>query len=254
MSSVSAAHDRGPVAACLLRSLGWWGSRSPLRLVVYALAFGVLSISPARIYTDALAWVDNAMGPPGTASPSGTLLWFRVEGDSLEPLESREVGPDIVGLDFSNAGTRIEPPGRDMAFSAVRIWLGSAIWADPARQPPPDRERMARLLASQLWINADPPHTFTALGGGVYEARYTSTPGVRAFARAQAWPSARTALILMALALLLGETFAFLGRRVVLIQPGACRSCGYPLADLPSQRCPECGSPRAGCEADESPA
>ena len=253
MPSVSAVQDRSPATVFVLRSLRLWGHRSLLRLVVYALALGGLSITPARVYTDALAWVDNAMGPPGTASPSGTLMWFRVDEVSLEPLNSPEVGPDIVGLDFSNASTRVHPPGRDIAFSAVRIWLGSATWADPAQQPPPDRERMARMLASQLWINTDPPYTFTALGGGVYEARYTSTPGVRAFARAQAWPLARKSLFLAAIALLVGESLAFLGRRAVLIRPGSCRACGYPLADLPSQRCPECGSPREGREGTESP-
>lgn len=254
MSSVSTVHQRGPVTTRVRRTLRFWADRPLLRLVVYALALGVLSISPVRTYTGALRWVNNLTGPAGSPPASGTPAWFRIDGDSLEPLDRAEAGPDIVGLTFISVSTRIEPPGHDLAFCAVRIWLAPATWVDPSRTPPPDREEMARMLAAQLWLETDPPYTFTALGGGVYEAIYKSIPGVRAFARAQTWPLARRALFLAATALLVGESLALLGRRIVLIQPGACRSCGYPLADLPSERCPECGSPRAACEADESPA
>ena len=255
---VNAVNERGPVNARVRRALRFWGDRSWLRITVYVLTLGGLSVAPARVYTDALWWADNAMGPPGTASPSGTVIWFRVEGDSLEPLDNvgigPDAGPDIVGLDFSNASTRIQPQGRDPALSAVRIWLAAAVWADPSQQPPPDHERMARLLAAQLWIDTEPPFTFTTLGGGVYEARHKSIPGVRAFARAQAWPRLRTALRFAAIALLAGEGLAFLGRRIVTIPPGGCLSCGYPLADLPTERCPECGSPRPADDGSEPPA
>ncbi|MFG0259483.1 MAG: zinc ribbon domain-containing protein [Phycisphaerales bacterium JB041] len=254
MSSATPVHERGPAVAVLLRTLATWGKRPRLRLLLYALALGGLSVTPAQDYTGALAWADSAMGPPGTATPSGTLVWFRVRGDVLEPLDGPAEGPHTVGLDFYNASTRIEPPGRELAFRAVRIWLARAAWADPTQQPPPDPERMARLLSAQLWIEGDPAPTFTALGGGVYEARYKSAPGVRAFARAVAWPATRTALLLAGIALLAGEGLALLGRRAVPIRPGECESCGYPLADLPSERCPECGSPRARDEGTDAPA
>jgi hypothetical protein len=177
------------------------------------------------------------------------VIWFKILDDRLLPLD----GPaaDAVGIDFRASAARIEPPGRDMVFGVQRVEIASVQWADPSREPPPDLDAVAELLIATVWIGSGVEYAVITRSPGVYEGRYLDPAGMRAVARRQAWKGIPAAAVRWLALLLVGECLAWAGRRVRLWRPGECRACGYPVGDLASAVCPECGTPR---DAERPPA
>lgn len=240
---------RGRVVTALLRLLAGWGRRRNCRVLVYAVALAATTMPLVRVYRVWMAWPGSVTGPVVAPTPSGTVVWFKILEDRLLPLD----GPaaDAVGIDFQTSSAAIEPPGRNMVFRVHRVEIASVQWADPSREPPPDLDAVAELLIATGWVGTEVEYAVSERGPGVYEGRYLDPAGMRAYARRQAWTGIPAAAVRWLSLLLVGECLAWAGRRVRLWRPGECRACGYPVGDLASAVCPECGTPR---DAEREPA
>lgn len=236
----------------MMRAASFWGRRGLVRGVLYAMALAVVGIAPVRTYMWWVDWARSSTAPPSAANQNGEFLWFRLAGDQLAALDGPMSEPDVVGLDFLSGTTIMDPPDLELGLVSTWVCLADTTWADPSRSPPPDNVEMAHRLIDATWARPGVPYTVSALGPGVYEARYEKLSVIRAVARSQAMPETRTALLWLLSILCVGEGLAWVGRRVVLIPPGGCKTCGYPLANIPSLTCPECGTQRADSPGEQT--